>query len=179
MGVKHAIRSKRVVNVWKRKAEKPSRAGDPEDADVNPRNTEDFLLTHVLRPPYSIILDTNFINDCVRKKYDIKEQLMRTVNSSVKMLIPECVVGELEKLGRPFRVALASIRDGEVERLECDHKGTYADDCIFNRVSAHRCYIVATSDTALRQRIKTLPGVPLITYRGQRCFIERFIPATF
>ncbi|CAD26575.1 hypothetical protein [Encephalitozoon cuniculi GB-M1] len=178
MGVRHAIKSKRVANVWDRKK---TRVKSPENASStgeNPRNTEDFLLNHTLRPPYNIILDTNFINDCIRKKYDIREQLMKAVNASIKICIPDCVIGELESLGRPFRVALASIRDSDVQRLECDHKGTYADDCIFNRVSAHRCYIVATSDVALKQRIKAIPGVPLITYRGQRCFIERFIPAT-
>ncbi|ADM11506.1 uncharacterized protein Eint_050570 [Encephalitozoon intestinalis ATCC 50506] len=177
MGVKHAIKSKRVANILDRKKAKTRPVENLHDGGENPRNTEGFLLNHRLRPPYNIILDTNFINDCVRKKYNIREQLMKTVNASIKICVPECVVGELEKLGRPFRVALALIRGDDVQRLECDHKGTYADDCIFNRVSAHRCYIVATSDTALRQRIKTIPGVPLITYRGQRCFIERFVPA--
>ncbi|UTX43152.1 rRNA-processing protein Fcf1 [Encephalitozoon hellem] len=177
MGVKHAIKIKKVANILDKKGSKRANPEDTLDLDENPRNTERFLLKHTLRPPYSIILDTNFINDCIRKKCDIREQLMKVVNASIKMCVPECVVGELEKLGRPFRVALALIRGNDVERLKCDHKGTYADDCIFNRVSAHRCYIVATSDTALRQKIKTIPGVPLITYRGQRCFIERFIPA--
>lgn len=173
---KHATRTKKMLNLLRPRTE----AEDSTEAvaSVDPRNSESFLLSHILRPPYSVILDTNFINDCVRKKHDLEEQLMKAVNGSVKICVPECVIGELEKLGRVFRVALALVKNDRVQRLECDHKGTYADDCIFSRVSAHRCYIVATSDTALRQRIKTLPGVPLITYRGQRCFIERFVPAT-
>ncbi|AFN82989.1 hypothetical protein EROM_050560 [Encephalitozoon romaleae SJ-2008] len=177
MGVKHAIKIKKVANIWDRRNPRVEKPKNIPSINENPRNTEKFLLSHTLRPPYNVILDTNFINDCIRKKYDIREQLMKVVNASIKICVPECVIAELEKLGRPFRVALALVRDNDVQRLECDHKGTYADDCIFNRVSAHRCYIVATSDTALRQRIKAIPGVPLITYRGQRCFIERFIPA--
>jgi len=38
--------------------------------------------------------------------------------------------------------------------LKCDHKGTYADDCIVNRVMAHKCYIVATNDKDLKRRIR-------------------------
>ena len=97
---------------------------------------------------------------------------------TLEFCIPECVIGELEELGRVFCVALTFIKGDNVQRLECDDKGTYTD-CIFNRVSAHMCYIVATSDTVLRQRIKTISGVPLIINRGQKCYIERSIPATF
>lgn len=176
MGSKHGIKTKKMLNIGK-----PKKIDEDIEMIENqdPRMDERFLLTHTLRPPYSVILDTNFINDCIRKKYDAEEQLMKVLNGSVKMYIPECVIGELEKLGRVFRVALAFIKRDNVQRLECDHKGTYADDCIFNRALSHRCYIVATSDTALRQRIKTIPGIPLVTYRGQKCFVERFIPATF
>ncbi|KAM0672437.1 Fcf1 domain-containing protein [Ordospora colligata] len=176
MSVKHAVKSKKVINVMKRK--KVEVVKENIEMEENPRNTDAFLLNHVFRPPYSIIVDTNFINDCIRKKQDIEHQLMKAVNGSIKMCVTECVIGELEKLGRPFRVALSLMRDGKVQRLECNHKGTYADDCILNRVSAHRCYIVATSDTALKQRIRAIPGVPLVTYRGQRCFVERLILPT-
>ena len=66
--------------------------------------------------------------------------------------ITDCVVGELEKLGSRFRVAqryasrymyvcaLECIisrlaKDPRFERLPCMHKGTYADDCLVNRVT--------------------------------------------
>lgn len=45
-------------------------------------------------------------------------------------------------------------QDPRVERLPCTHKGTYADDCICQRVQQHRCYIVATCDRDLRRRIR-------------------------
>ena len=41
-----------------------------------------------------------------------------------------------------------------MERLPCLHSGTYADDCICERVRQHRCYIVATCDRDLRQRLR-------------------------
>ena len=41
-----------------------------------------------------------------------------------------------------------------MERLPCMHGGTYADDCICERVRQHRCYIVATCDRDLRRRLR-------------------------
>lgn len=60
----------------------------------------------------------------------------------------------------PFRTRRVA-RDPRFERLPCSHKGTYADDCIVNRVTQHRCYIVATCDRQLRRRLRKVPGVPV------------------
>ena len=49
--------------------------------------------------------------------------------------ITDCVMGELEKLGSKFRVAQQIAKDVRFERLPCMHKGTYADDCLVNRVT--------------------------------------------
>jgi rRNA-processing protein FCF1 len=49
--------------------------------------------------------------------------------------ITDCVVGELEKLGQKYRVALKIIKDPRFERITCLHKGTYADDCLVQRVT--------------------------------------------
>ena len=49
--------------------------------------------------------------------------------------ITDCVMGELEKLGSKFRVAQQIAKDPRFERLPCMHKGTYADDCLVNRVT--------------------------------------------
>ena len=44
-------------------------------------------------------------------------------------------MAELEKLGPKFRVALRIAKDPRFQRLPCMHKGTYADDCLVNRVT--------------------------------------------
>jgi U3 small nucleolar RNA-associated protein 24 len=55
-------------------------------------------------------------------------------------------MGELEKLGSKYKLALRIVKDSRFERLPCMHKGTYADDCLVQRVTQHKCYIVATCD---------------------------------
>ena len=44
------------------------------------------------------------------------------------------MIAELEKLGHKFRLALKISKDPRFEILKCTHKGSYADDCLVNRV---------------------------------------------
>ena len=75
-------------------------------------------------------------------------------------------MAELEKLGPKFRVALRIAKDPRFERIHCDHKGTYADDCICNLVSKDPVFIVATNDRDLKRRIRKIPGVPIMYIGG-------------
>lgn len=76
-------------------------------------------------------------------------------------------------MGQKYKLALKIIKDDRFERLPCTHKGTYADDCIVNRVTQHKCYIVATNDKDLKRRIRKIPGVPIMSVSLNRYTIER------
>ena len=99
-------------------------------------------------------------------------------------------MAELEKLGSKYRIALRIVKDPRFERLPCMHKvrkyfkyliyqtccqyqGTYADDCLVNRVTQHKAYIVATCDKDLKRRIRKIPGVPIMFLSNHRYSIER------
>eukprot|EP00463_Aulacantha_scolymantha_P005869 TRINITY_DN7297_c0_g1_i1.p1 TRINITY_DN7297_c0_g1~~TRINITY_DN7297_c0_g1_i1.p1 ORF type:complete len:109 (+),score=6.63 TRINITY_DN7297_c0_g1_i1:159-485(+) len=90
------------------------------------------------------------------------------------LMLTDCVMGELEKMGAKYRVALRIAKDPRFERLPCQHKGTYADDCLVNRVTQHKCYIVATCDRDLKRRIRKIPGVPIMYITQRKFSIERF-----
>jgi U3 small nucleolar RNA-associated protein 24 len=62
------------------------------------------------------------------------------------LFLTDCVIGEMEKLGQRYTIALRIAKDKRFGRLKCDHKGLYADDCIVERVTKHRVYLVATND---------------------------------
>jgi U3 small nucleolar RNA-associated protein 24 len=79
----------------------------------------------------------------------------------------------LEKLGPKYRIALRVARDPRFERLPCSHKGTYADDCIIDRINTHKCYIVATCDRELRRRVRKVPGIPLMYIAQHQYRVER------
>mmetsp|Transcript_11507 Transcript_11507/g.20405 ORF Transcript_11507/g.20405 Transcript_11507/m.20405 type:complete len:193 (-) Transcript_11507:532-1110(-) len=131
-----------------------------------------------LGPPYQVLVDTNFINFSIRNKIDLVRGMMDCLYAECIPCITECVMAELEKLGSKYRVALKVAKDPRFERIPCSHKGTYADDCICQRIATHRCYIVATCDRDLRRRIRKVPGVPIMYIQSHRYNIERLPEAT-
>jgi len=68
-------------------------------------------------------------------------------------------------------------KDPRFERLKCNHKGTYADDCLVERVKQHRCFIVGTCDKDLKRRIRKIPGVPIMYIVSHKYTIERMSAA--
>ncbi|XP_021924847.1 rRNA-processing protein FCF1 homolog isoform X2 [Zootermopsis nevadensis] len=132
-----------------------------------------FQYNTQLGPPYHILVDTNFVNFSIKYKLDIIQNMMDCLYAKCIPYITDCVVGELEKLGQKYRVALKIIKDPRFERITCLHKGTYADDCLVQRVTQHKCYIVATCDRDLKRRIRKIPGVPIMYISQHRYTIER------
>lgn len=139
-------------------------------AAANPVNM--FLsYNKALGPPFHVWLDTNFINFSMQNKIDIVEGLMDCLLAKVIPCVCDCVMAELEKLGKKFRIALKLARDKRFKRLSCD--GKYADDCIVRTVTQHPVYIVATCDQDLKRRLRKIPGVPIMYIKNHRYTIER------
>ncbi|KAI8909004.1 Fcf1-domain-containing protein, partial [Gorgonomyces haynaldii] len=132
-----------------------------------------FKHNESLVPPYQVIVDTNFINLSIQNKLELVKAMMDCLYAKCIPCITDCVMAELEKMGEKYRIALRVARDPRFERLPCSHKGTYADDCIVNRVTQHKCYIVATCDRDLKKRIRKIPGVPIMYIAGRKYAIER------
>ncbi|KAI1663000.1 Fcf1-domain-containing protein [Daldinia decipiens] len=132
-----------------------------------------FQHNEALVPPYSVLVDTNFLSHTVQRKLPLLESMMDCLYAKCTPIITSCVMAELEKLGPKYRIALRIARDERWERLQCDHKGVYADDCIVDRVMKHRVYIVATNDKDLCRRIRKIPGVPILNVARGKYVIER------
>ncbi|KAK4616035.1 rRNA-processing protein FCF1 [Fulvia fulva] len=132
-----------------------------------------FQANTALQAPYSVLVDTNFLSHTVHHKLPLLPTLMDTLYATCTPIITSCVMAELEKLGPKYRIALQIARDERWERLPCDHKGTYADDCIVDRVMKQRVYLVATNDRDLKRRIRKIPGVPIISVARGKYVIER------
>lgn len=121
-----------------------------------------FQFNEALHPPYRVLVDTNFINFCIKNKIDLVKGMMDSLYAKCIPCITDCVLAELETLGSKFRLALQIAKDPRFERLTCSHKGIYADDCLVDRCMQSRCYLVATNDLHLKQRIRKIPGVPIL-----------------
>eukprot|EP00915_Cephaloidophora_sp_WS-2016_P004959 GHVH01006605.1.p1 GENE.GHVH01006605.1~~GHVH01006605.1.p1 ORF type:complete len:231 (+),score=34.32 GHVH01006605.1:29-694(+) len=131
-----------------------------------------FSYNEQLGPPYQVLCDTNFFNFCMQNKLDPIKGIPDFLVAKTKLFVTDCILGELEKNHR-FKMSMMLAKNPSIKRLTCCHKGTYADDCIIQRITNHRCYIVATNDKELKQRIRKIPGVPVL-YVGKGKFgIER------
>eukprot|EP00475_Leptophrys_vorax_P029816 TRINITY_DN4411_c0_g1_i1.p1 TRINITY_DN4411_c0_g1~~TRINITY_DN4411_c0_g1_i1.p1 ORF type:complete len:210 (+),score=32.28 TRINITY_DN4411_c0_g1_i1:47-631(+) len=132
-----------------------------------------FQHNTALGPPYHILIDTNFINMCLSNRLELVSAMMDCLLAKCIPCVTDCVMGELERLGTKYRIALRVAKDPRVQRLSCSHKGIYADDCIVDRAKAHKCYIVATCDRDLKRRLRKIPGVPIMYVHQRKCTIER------
>ncbi|KAL8588771.1 rRNA-processing protein fcf1 [Nucella lapillus] len=137
-----------------------------------------FSYNKSLGPPFRILVDTNFVNFSISNKLDLFQSFMQCLAAKCIPYITDCVMAELEKLGRRYRVALRIVRDPRFERLPCLHQGTYADDCLVERVTQHKCYMVATNDKDLKRRIRKIPGVPIIYIHNHKYEVERLPEAS-
>lgn len=100
------------------------------------------------------MIDTNFISHSIQNKLEVIPTMMDCLYAKCMPVVTDCVLAELEKLGPKYRLALRVAKDPRFERVRCDHKGTYADDCLVDRVVKHRIYIAATNDRNLKRRIR-------------------------
>jgi U3 small nucleolar RNA-associated protein 24 len=113
-----------------------------------------FQFNTALAPPYNVLVDTNFISHTIQHKLEVIPTMLDCLYAKCIPIVTDCVLAELEKLGPKYRLALRVAKDPRFERVKCDHKGTYADDCLVDRVIKHRVYIVATNDRDLKRRIR-------------------------
>ncbi|KAF8891771.1 Fcf1-domain-containing protein [Infundibulicybe gibba] len=129
-----------------------------------PQVASSLFLAHntALVPPYRVLIDTNFINFSLQNKLELVSGMMDCLYAKCIPCVTDCVMAELEKLGHRYRVALRVARDPRFERLSCSHTGTYADDCLVQRVTAHKCYVIATCDRELRRRTAGSGGTYMI-----------------
>ncbi|KAF8342680.1 Fcf1-domain-containing protein [Cantharellus anzutake] len=159
------------------KAKEAQRLKEAQEKAVRraPQVASSLFLNHneALAPPYRVLIDTNFINFSMQSKIELIQGMMDCLYAKCIPCVTDCVMAELEKLGARFRLSLRVARDPRFERLPCSHKGTYADDCLIQRVAAHRCFIVATCDRDLRRRVRKIPGVPLMYIVRKKFAIER------
>lgn len=137
-----------------------------------PPSTLFFNYNQSLGPPYQVICDTNFINFSIKNKLDVKQAFMDCLLAKTIPYVTECIIAELEKLGAKYRVALQIVKNN-FEVLPCSHKGTYADDCIVDRISRHKCYMVGTCDKELKGRIRKVPGIPIVYIKRRQYAVEK------
>ena len=136
---------------------------------------EFFAYNNQLGPPYSVLLDTSFLNHAVRYRIDVVQGLIQCLCAKVTPFVTDCVMAELEKHHKAFGIALRIAKDPRIKRIKCNHANIgYGDDCLCLKVTESKCYMVATNDRELRSRIRKIPGIPIVYAKRSQTFgVER------
>ncbi|MFA5070837.1 MAG: PIN domain-containing protein [Candidatus Pacearchaeota archaeon] len=104
-----------------------------------------------------VVLDTNFILSCVRKKIDFFHEIKF---SGLKIIIPIQVINELEnlsetgnlKLRDEAKVSLTLLKKNPFEKTDLKIKNV--DNGIVKLAKEHEDYVIATLDKGIQSKIK-------------------------
>ena len=114
-----------------------------------------------------IILDTNFLVDCVRFKVDLKSEL-----AGNELFVLDSVIFELEKISKRgtkesslARLALDFINKNNLKILETGRKD--ADESLIRHSKE---YAIATHDRVLKNKLKKL-GAKIIYIRQKKYLV--------
>jgi rRNA-processing protein FCF1 len=109
-----------------------------------------------------IILDTNFLIDCIRFKIDIKKEL-----AGEEMFVLDSVIFEIGKIAKRgtkesalAKLTLEFIAKNNIKILETDKKD--ADESL---IEYSKDYAIATHDRVLKNKLKKV-GAKIIYIRG-------------
>jgi len=97
-----------------------------------------------------VLLDTNFILTCVKQKIDFFEDIKFM---GMEILIPQQVIGEIQKLNDPYsEISLSLLDKSEFKKIDIG-KG-HVDKNIVKFVAKNKGIIVATLDRELKDKIQ-------------------------
>ncbi|CAM9290113.1 unnamed protein product [Choristocarpus tenellus] len=138
-----------------------------------------FRIVYGITPPYKVILDGNFLHQCISTKVDIDRRLASVLQgASFRLYTPKAAQDELEALGPDFDAAFqfakthcraifgpraVTVQEGGSEEGQ-DGGGDDPAEQIARAVGVDNPnkYIVATQDENLRVRLRKVPGCPLL-----------------
>lgn len=65
-----------------------------------------FRINHNYHSPYTFILDGNFLKLLVEKDINLEERLKPIITGKIRVKVTNCMLSELELLGRDFAIIL-------------------------------------------------------------------------
>ncbi|CEL55298.1 rRNA-processing protein utp23 OS=Schizosaccharomyces pombe (strain 972 / ATCC 24843) GN=utp23 PE=3 SV=1 [Rhizoctonia solani AG-1 IB] len=115
------------------------------------------------RQPYQVLVDSTFCVEVCQHKIDPAKQLATVLQGECKIMITQCSMVELYKLGQSAQHIVDVAKS--FERRKCNHREAIENEpCIESVVgetNKHR-YVVASQSTDLRSKLRKIPGVPLV-----------------
>uniref|UniRef100_A0A7S3YYY4 UTP23 sensor motif region domain-containing protein n=1 Tax=Lotharella globosa TaxID=91324 RepID=A0A7S3YYY4_9EUKA len=128
---------------------------------------EFYKLNFGISAPYTLVVDGEYIQEALRHKVHIKEQIPKLFQSTVIPSVTKCTVASLRRRGN--RYSGAALIAKRFERTACTHEGGVIAEinCLKALVGSSNeqkvCY--GAQDVQLRNHVRTVPAAPLLFLR--------------
>lgn len=124
-----------------------------------------FRISFGIAPPYSILVDGNFIHTACSFKIDILARIKKHVGDKFQLFVPSTVIAELKALGKAFEAALEFAQTHcevvRIDKLSSFETPNEEIKALIGKTNASK-YFVATQEAELRDYLRKLPGIPLL-----------------
>ncbi|XP_053322590.1 rRNA-processing protein UTP23 homolog [Spea bombifrons] len=116
------------------------------------------------REPYQVLLDGTFCQAALKNKIQIKEQLPKYLMGEVQLCTTNCVLKELESLGKELYGAKLIAQRFQVRSCSHFKNPVGGSACLLSMTADNNPhhYFIATQDQELAAKIKKKAGVPLM-----------------
>ena len=136
-------------------------------------------------PPFTVLVDGNFVHAVTTKNYDVEEHLSRILDvesGRCAMVTTGSVYDELRTLasgegGDAFKPSCAAA--SRLKRLRVGGGGSCNDsltpaESILKLIGQHNRhkYVVATQDAELQAKLRKIPGVPIVFFARAMLIME-------
>ncbi|XP_072381417.1 rRNA-processing protein UTP23 homolog [Diabrotica undecimpunctata] len=123
-----------------------------------------FINNYGFRQPFQVLVDGTFCYCALNNKVNIADNIPRYLQGEVKLLTTQCAIIEMENLGAKLNGALIILKQYGVHK--CGHEGNpiTGSKCFLKMLgkSNENHYIIGTQDRDLQEKVRHIPGVPLL-----------------
>ncbi|KAE8743531.1 hypothetical protein FOCC_FOCC010856 [Frankliniella occidentalis] len=126
------------------------------------------------RKPFQVLIDGTFCFVALKDQLDIQDQLKIYLGNEIKLLTTPCIVLETEKLGKSVFGAMLIVKKFPIHKCSHKDKPVTGSKCLQSMIgtSNPNRYIIATQDRDLQDRLRSIPGVPLLYFHNKAPTLE-------
>ncbi|KYN07622.1 PREDICTED: rRNA-processing protein UTP23 homolog [Cyphomyrmex costatus] len=131
-----------------------------------------YVNNYKFHQPFQVLIDGTFAFAALQNKFNIQKQLGRYFQSETKLLTTACIILETEKLGTfspAVNGAMQIVKQYVLHRCGHEKKPISGSKCFLSMIGKDNSarYIIATQDRELQDKVRIIPGVPLIYLHGK------------
>ncbi|KYM88667.1 rRNA-processing protein UTP23 like protein [Atta colombica] len=131
-----------------------------------------YVNNYKFHQPFQVLVDGTFAFAALQNKFNIQEQLAKYFQSETKLLTTACIISETEKLGifsPAVNGATQIVKQYVIHRCGHEKKSINGSKCFLSMIGKDNSarYIVATQDRELQDKLRIIPGVPLVYLHGK------------